>query len=110
MEAGVFEVEAMRQQCLDSVSKGSLPGGTDRSTEPKAALKVLQAEAKLDQKIRNLCRDAHVVAAGFAGDCGAATTVDDLVTCVRDSHTAGAASILADLQGAALVGNSASQK
>lgn len=95
---------------MDNVSKGTLPSGTDCSTEPKAALKVTKAEAKLDQKIRDLCTDGQVVAAGFAGDCAAATMVDDLVTCVRDSHAAAADSILADLQGPTLVGNKDAQK
>ena len=62
-----------RQQCLDSVAKGTLPGSTDCSVEPKAALKITKAGVKLEQKIRDQCTDGQAVAAAFAGDCAAAT-------------------------------------
>jgi hypothetical protein len=98
-----------RHKCLGDVARGKLPAGTDCALEPRAALKTARAAAKLEEKIRGACLDAHV-AGSYAADCVAASTVDALVTCTRDSHAAAAVAMLPDLGGVSLVGQTAALK
>lgn len=99
-----------RQKCLDDVATGTLASGTDCTVEPSTALRITKAGAKLEQKIRSKCLDAHVAGGSYAADCAAASTVDDLVTCIRDSHTQAAVLLLPDLGGVNLVGQASAQK
>ena len=99
-----------RQQCQDDVLKGKLAAGTDCATEPKAALRITKAGAKLEQKIGAQCSDATVSAGTYAGACSAADTVAELVTCLRESHLAAVVEMLPALGGTDLSGDVQAQK
>jgi hypothetical protein len=99
-----------RQKCLDGIAKGTLSGGTDCATETKTALKISKSEARLDQRIRGECTDLEVAGGSYADACSSAATVDDLVSCIRGSHAAVIVSLLPDLGGVNLVGETAAQK
>ena len=99
-----------RQQCQDDVLKGKLAAGTDCATEPKAALRITKAGAKLEQKIGAQCSDATVSAGTYAGACSAAATVAELVTCLRESHLAAVVEMLPALGGTDLSGDVQAQK
>lgn len=87
------------QKCLEDVAKDKLPAGMDCMVEPIAVQRGQKAALKREAKIRAQCTDAHVAAVAYVADCGGVPTVDDLVTCIQNSHIAGVASIFTDLDG-----------
>ena len=99
-----------RQQCQDDVLRRKLAAGTDCAAEPKAALRITKAGAKLEQRIRAQCNDVTVAAGTYAGACSAADTVAELVTCLRESHLAAVVEMLPALGATDLSGDIQAQK
>lgn len=87
-------VHKARQKCQDDVLRRKLGPGTDCAVEPRTALRIGQAGAKLEQKIVAQCTDSAVAAGTYADACAGVATVDGLVTCIRDSHLAAVVQLL----------------
>ncbi len=81
-------------KCRDSVSKGTLPIGTDCTLEAEAAAKISDAETGFSEQLMDKCPDAIVASLDFGSSCMGVTTQADLITCATEAHGAAARSLI----------------
>ncbi len=97
-------------KCKDNVSAGKLPPTTDCTTEPKTALKVGKAEAKLVGKITAACPDPSVAALTFGASCTGVATTAGLTACAVGAHRAAADELIVVEYGQGAAGGAAALK
>ncbi len=86
-------VSALRV-CEDQVANSRLPANTDCQTETRAAAKISRAADKLTEKIGLKCTDGDVTALDFGADCSSSANVNDLTTCLQQTHLDAATSVI----------------
>jgi hypothetical protein len=97
-------------KCKDKVSAGKLPATTDCTTEPKTALKVSKAEAKVVAKITSACPDSSVAALSFGSPCAGVTTTAGLSACAVSAHRTAADALVVVEYGQSAAGGAALAK
>jgi hypothetical protein len=95
------------EKCKDKVSAAKLPATTDCTTEPKTALKVSKAEAKVFAKITAVCPDPSVAALTFGASCTGVTTTAGLSACAIGAHRAAADALIVVEYGQGAAGGAA---
>jgi len=87
-QGGVFLKKALAaiEKCHNDISAGRLPLGTDCLAEPKTAAKITSYANKLKYRVTNKCTTAIVAGLAFGGQCNGVSTVQDLATCLIQTH------------------------
>ena len=87
--------------CGLKIAAGSLPDAHVCSADSEVTLKLAAAETKMHDRLVAKCSDATVAALPFGEGCAGVMTLDDLVSCIAESHAARAAELDAISFGAA---------